>query len=136
MTTPTLVPMNGMAPAGSTGQGGLVAEAGGLQADATLLPAFINRVETVAGAGDGVMLPSAIPGTLCIVINATATAMQVFGQPTNAMLQTQVAGGDSIAAADSSTQTSGATGISVAANVLTLFACAVVGQWKQGLCVS
>ena len=131
-----MVTMRGMAPAGSSGQGGITAEAGGLQADATQLPAFINRVETVAGAADGVMLPSAIPGSMCVVINATATAMQVFGQPSNALLDTQVDGGDSIAAANSSTQTSGATGLSQAANVGAIYVCAVAGQWKQLLCVS
>src|ERR1700722_17848521 len=48
---------------------GLVALAGGGQAGATVLSAYINEVGTVATTNDSVGLPLAIPGTSVIVIN-------------------------------------------------------------------
>lgn len=136
----TFVPIRGMMPGGSSGQGGLIAEASGLVAAATLLPAMVNRVETVAGAADGVILPSAVPGSAVFVINATATSMNVFAQQSNDANPAQAVGGasvqDTIAAAGSSTQTAGATGVAQAANIPAIYVCAVVGQWKQYLCAS
>lgn len=136
----TFVPFRGMNPHGASGQGGLTARPGGGAALATQLPAGVNRVETVATAADSVILPSATPGAICWVINATATSMQVFAQPSNDANPLQAPGGanveDTIAAAGSSTQTSGATGVAQAANIPAIYVCAVVGQWKQYLCAS
>jgi len=58
----------------------LTAFAGGGQASATLLPAAINRVTTVATAADSVKLPLARPGRQITVINASANSMNVFPQ--------------------------------------------------------
>lgn len=136
----SLVPIRGMNPFGGSGQGGISADIPGVVATATLLPAGVNRVETVAGAADGVILPSATPGMVVFVINATATSMQVFAQQSNDANPLQPVGGanveDTIAAAGSSTQTSGATGVAQAANIPAIYVCAVVGQWKQYLCAS
>lgn len=66
----------------------LVALAGGAQAG-TPLPSAINRVITVASAGDSVQLPTSVPGLSITVINAAATnSMNVFpqtGDATNAL---------------------------------------------------
>lgn len=136
----SFVPIRGMFPGGNSAQSGLTAEASGLVAAATLLPAGVNRVETVAGAADGVILPSAVPGAVVFVINATATSMQVFAQQSNDANPLQTVGGagvvDTIAAAGSSTQTSGATGVAQAGHVPAIYVCSEVGEWKQFLCAS
>lgn len=135
----SLIPIRGMFPGGNSGQAGIIAEAGGAQADATLLPAGVNRVDTVAGAADGVMLPSAVPGAVVFVVNGTATSMQVFGQPSNDANPSQTPGndvGDTITAPGSSTPTATATGNAQAAHVPAIYVCSVVGNWKQYLCVS
>lgn len=59
-------------------QGGYAARAGGGQALATQMIASVNRIATVATAGDSVKLPPAVSGTSCTIINATAVPMQVF----------------------------------------------------------
>src|SRR5258705_5476937 len=117
MTAPVNIPLRGMFPGGNTGQGGLVAEAGGTQALATQLPATVNRVDTVAGAADGVLLPSAIPGSVVFVYNYTATSMQVFGQSSNAANAASPASGDVIVPPTSSTPAASATGVAQAAHV-------------------
>lgn len=135
----SLVTMRGMFPGGNSGQAGLIAEASGLRAAATLLPATVNRVDTVAGAADGVLLPSALPGAVCFVINATATSMQVFGQSSNDANPLQTVGNDvedQLVAAANSTLVAGATGLAQAAHIPAIYVCAVIGVWKQYLCVS
>lgn len=57
---------------------GLTAHAGGGQANATPLPAELNRVTTVATAGDSVELPTSVGGLSITVINAAANSMNVF----------------------------------------------------------
>lgn len=136
MTAPVAVPIRGMFPGGNTGQGGITAEASGTQALATQLPATVNRVDTVAGADDGVLLPSAIPGSVVFVINGTATEMFVFGQASNAANAASPASGDTITAAGSSTPIATATGVAQAAHVPAIYVCTVVGNWKQFLCLS
>jgi hypothetical protein len=59
---------------------GFVALAGGGQTGATQLLGTIARVDTVATAADSVMLPASGTGKPIVVINNTATSMQVFGQ--------------------------------------------------------
>lgn len=135
----SLVTMRGMFPGGNTGQAGLIADPAGVVATAVQLPATVNRVDTVAGAADGVLLPSAIPGSVCFVINATATAMQVFGQQSNDANPLNTDANpveDQLVVAANSTLVAGATGISHAAHAGAIYVCAVVGVWKQMLCVT
>lgn len=95
----------------------LTAFAGGGQANATALPAQVNRVTTVATAADSVVLPTAVAGQEITVINAAAAnAMNVFplsGQSINAL--------------------SANAAFSVAANKVCVFTCAVNGIWNTNL---
>ncbi len=95
----------------------LTAFAGGGQGSATLLSKPISRVTTVATGGDSVLLPAATAGKKIVVINAAAAnAMDVFpqsGEFVNA-LAVNVA-------------------ISVAANKVIVFYCAVDGTWNSNL---
>lgn len=61
---------------------GLTANAGGGQSGATPLPTAINRVATVATAGDSVLLPTSADnvGAEVTVINAGANSLNVFPQ--------------------------------------------------------
>lgn len=59
---------------------GITALAGGAQTGATLLRATVNRVNTVATAGDSVMLPNSNPGAMVTVINVAANPLAVFPQ--------------------------------------------------------
>jgi hypothetical protein len=56
----------------------VTAFAGGGQASATPLPAALNRVTTVATAGDSVMLPVAKAGLKVVVKNTSANSLNVF----------------------------------------------------------
>ncbi len=60
----------------------ITAFSGGGQASATLLPASISRVTTVAVANDSVKLPgtAGLIGLTVLVINATANSMNVYPQ--------------------------------------------------------
>jgi hypothetical protein len=60
----------------------LTALAGGGQTGATLLPASVNVIGTVANPGDSVMLPKEGGGKRIVVINAGANSLNVF--PNNA----------------------------------------------------
>src|SRR2546423_1177381 len=62
---------------------GLTAFAGGGQASATALTAGINRVTTVASAGDSVKLPTSAAGMAVTVINQGANPLQAFGTGTD-----------------------------------------------------
>lgn len=78
---------------GSSGQlqtmltlNGITAHSGGGQGSATPLVAMINRITTVAAAGDSVVLPTSAPGLMVMVVNATATnAANVFPLGTDAI---------------------------------------------------
>ena len=95
----------------------LTAHAGGGQASALQLSKQVNRVTTVGSAGDSVKLPAATAGLNVVVINAAAAnAMDVFpasGEAINAL--------------------SADTAISVAANKVIMFFCAVAGTWNSVL---
>ena len=91
---------------------GIVAAAGGGQANATKLLNTINEVDTVVTANDSVMLPQAKPGISVAVINNTANACQVFGLGTDTI--NGVAYG---------------TGVSLPANKTSLYYCATLGKW-------
>ena len=72
----------GTVPAPSA-QIGLTARVGGGKANATQLGYGLNTVTVVATAANSVLLPYAFPGSMVIVINKVATAMQVFGKGTD-----------------------------------------------------
>lgn len=57
---------------------GITAFAGGGQGSATQLTKEVNRVTTVATAGDSVKLPTAVAGMQVTVINDGASSMDVF----------------------------------------------------------
>src|SRR5438105_7298913 len=107
---------------------GIIAFAGGGQANATVLGVGINNVETVATAADSVQLPLAIPGTTCTINNATANACQVFGNPSN---PNNAGAGDTIAIQASNTQVATGTGVSHAAASVATYSCIKMGQWKR-----
>jgi len=111
---------------------GIVAAAGGGQADATPLTARFNYVSTVETAEDSVQLPVAVPGLSIVVVNGSAETMAVFGSPSNP--NTGV--GDTIAAANSNTQQDSDVGVTQATTVMGIYVCTTAGQWKQGLMVS
>ena len=92
--------------------GGLTAQADGTRAAATELVNGLNEVSTVAGAADSVILPLAAPGTIVLLANAGASAMQVFAR-----------GSDTI------NGTAGATGVSQSNDTRALYFCAAAGAW-------
>lgn len=95
----------------------LTAHAGGGQGSALQLAKGINRVTTVTTAADSVKLPAAVAGMDVVVVNAAAAnAMDVFP-----------ASGESINALSAN------TAISVAANKVIIFYCAVTGIWNSNL---
>ncbi|WP_024873150.1 hypothetical protein [Tolumonas lignilytica] len=91
---------------------GITARAGGGQSSAIQLTTNINRVTTVATAGDSVKLPASAPGLQIIVVNSGANSMQVFG-----------AGTDTINGVAT------ATGISQMPNSVYNYVCTVAGTW-------
>lgn len=95
----------------------ITAHSGGGQASATLLTAEINRVTTVAAAGDSVAMPVSAPGMSITVTNATATnSMNVYPQS-----------GDAINALGAN------AAFAVAAGKTATLTCAVAGQWHAVL---
>jgi hypothetical protein len=99
-------------------QDGIVAHAGGGQTSAfDLGPVEMNRVSTVATAGDSVRLPPAQPGLGIILVNHGANSMQVFGQP-----------GDTI------NDVASATGVPQMVNSWVFYGCFTAGAWyTEGL---
>lgn len=95
---------------------GIVAYAGGGQANATQLATVINRVTVVATASDSVRLPASAGGLQITVANAAANAMAVFPYLADAVN----------GAAASAVYT-------VAAGKTATFYCAVAGQWHAVL---
>lgn len=93
----------------------ITAHSGGGQGSAVPLTTVINRVTIVAAGGDSVVLQPSVAGEFQIVINAAAAnAMNVFpatGEAINALAAN--------------------TAISVAANKVIVFWCAVVGTWNS-----
>jgi hypothetical protein len=99
----------------STVTDNLTALAGGAKASATPLPSTINRVVTVATAGDSCLLPPAVAGNEIIVINANVTnSIKVYAQGTTDIINALAA----------------ATAFSVAATQIAKFTCAVAGKWN------
>lgn len=92
---------------------GIIAHAGGGQASATPLGNEVNRITTVATAGDSVMLPPSAAGLTIIVINASLVPMQVYGFGTDTV--------DGIATGAGATQMQGST---------TIYCCTTPGAWS------
>src|SRR5215475_9374088 len=101
---------------------GVVARAGGGNANATLLNGWLNTVTVCATAADSVMLPPGYAGAFIYVVNRGAASLQVFGfQSTQSGdvvtdLIIPVAGGAPVN-----------TGVPVAVNAVGVFAC-ILGQ--------
>jgi hypothetical protein len=90
---------------------------GGGQANATLLSNELNKVTTVATAGDSVKLPPSMPGLTIVVSNKGANSMQVFGSGAGTI-------------DDSAT----ATGVSQMRGSVVIYACHTAGAWNtEGL---
>lgn len=113
-----------------TATSGYTAYAGGGQTNATQLKLGFNIVETVASSSDSVKLPLAVPGSVCVVYNASATTLAVFGQASNPNSATNA--GDTIAALADNTQQATATGVTQATATCVTYTCFKAGQWKQG----
>ena len=90
----------------------ITAAAGGGQLNATKLAPDFNRITTVATIGDSVQLPMGTSPIICVIINATNQAVQVFGN-----------GSDTINGVAS------ATGISQLGNSVDLYICGGSGLW-------
>lgn len=90
----------------------ITAFAGGGQASAVQLTAEINRLTTVATAGDSAKLMAAVPGLTIIVINHGANAAQLYGLGTDTI--------DDVASG---------TGVSQMAGSVCIYSCTIVGKW-------
>jgi hypothetical protein len=91
--------------------------AGGGQANATLLSNELNKITTVATAGDSVKLPPSMPGLTIVVTNKGANSMQVFGS-----------------GADTIDDSAAATGVSQMRGSVVIYACHTAGAWyTEGL---
>jgi hypothetical protein len=93
-------------------QDGVVAKAGGGQTNAFALTATMNRIATVATAGDSVKLPPAKAGLMLLLVNHGANPMQVFGTE-----------GDTI------NDVASATGVSQMQNSSVFYVCFTEGAW-------
>ena len=91
---------------------GLTATASGTQSTSLLLTSELNRVSTVATAGDGVLLPASAAGLTVIVENAAANPMQVFGSGT-----------------DTINGVAYATGVSQMPGSVVIYTCYAAGAW-------
>lgn len=96
---------------------GITAFAGGGQSSATALTSQVNRVSTVATAGDSVKLPASAAGMIITVWNDSANPMQVFGAGT-----------------DTVNGVATATGVSQMQKSVVIYACTAAGAWSaEGL---
>ncbi len=101
-------------------QDNITAHAGGGQTSAQQLYAEVNRITTVATAGDSVMLPPAVvnqgvtqqAGLTIFIINHGANNMQVYGNGTDTI--------DDVATATGVTQMPGSA---------TIYTCTTTGKW-------
>lgn len=107
---------NALAVDGGSYAAGIIAAAGGGQANATLLANSYNSVDTVVTANDSVKLPPSKPGTCITIINTTANTAQVFGSGT-----------------DTINAVAYATGVSHPAGKVASYFCASLGKWFRQL---
>jgi hypothetical protein len=90
---------------------------GGGQTNATPLVVELNRITTVATAGDSVKLPTSAAGLTIFIVNHTNNSVQVFGAGTDRI--------DDVATA---------TGVNQMPNSTVLYFCATAGDWyTEGL---
>ena len=95
----------------------ITAFAGGGQANATQLGNELNKVTTVATAGDSVKLPPSMPGLTIVVTNKGANSMQVYGSGT-----------------DTIDDSPASTGVSQMRGSVVIYACHTAGAWyTEGL---
>jgi hypothetical protein len=99
------------------GTNGLTALSGGGQTGATQLLTGMNRITTVAAAGDSCQLPHSFPGGLVIVINDAANPTDVYVSAGS----TDVVG-----------NLSDAQYVSIPGGTSVIFMCAVLGYWNAG----
>jgi hypothetical protein len=100
-----------------TAADGVVARAGGGQANATAITTQTTRVITVAAPGDSVVLPPSQPGLELIIINHGINPMQVYGL-----------GSDMI------NDVASATGVSQMQGSVVIYTCVSTGAWyTEGL---
>lgn len=97
-----------------TSKNGITAAAGGGKADATQLSSnvLLQQVDTVANANDSVLLPAAKAGTLVLLFNDGANALDAYGRDT-----------------DTINQSATAVAYALAAGAAAAFFCATDGQW-------
>ncbi len=96
---------------------GIIAHAGGMQTNATLLTAgAFNNIVTVATTADSVKLPPSVSGLIVTVSNQGANAAQIFGTSPDTI--NGVATG---------------TGISIPVGAIFEFTCVVAGNWLQNV---
>ena len=94
----------------------IVAHAGGGQTNATVLYSEVNRVTTVATAGDSIALPVSQSGLTIMVVNNGTNPMQVYGNPATTDTIDGVASG---------------TGVSQMPGSTVFYTCAVAGLWQS-----
>ena len=93
-------------------QDNITAHAGGGQTLAFQLTSEVNRITTVATAGDSCILPASAPGLSIMVINHGANPVQLYGLGSDQI--------DDVAAA---------TGVSQMQGSVAFYICATAGQW-------
>ena len=104
-------------------QSGITAKASGSQTVYTQLASYIYcyQIDTCTTNGDAVALPSAQAGTICVVINNTATSslsVYAFQGLNNGSINN-----------DTINNNSNATANSIAAHTATIYICAKIGVW-------
>ena len=95
-------------------QDSLTAKAGGAQLSGPTINRMLNRVTTVATAGDAITLPASARGLSITVVNAGANSMNVFPFT-----------GDAVNALGAN------TAFALAAGKTATFYCTAVGQWHS-----
>lgn len=114
----------------ASGKSGLTALAGGGSLNAPQISTFLTEFITVASANDSCMLPNAIAGLECQIINSGAQNLRVYANTTNdANLD---ASGNPLP--DTIIPLAGAPGvafITVAANAAADVVCTALGRWKS-----
>lgn len=97
-------------------QDNVTAHAGGGQSSAFQVTSQVNRVTTVATAGDSIKLPASINGLVVLLDNRGANSCQVFGSGTDTI--------NGIATA---------VGVSQGANSIVQYVCTSAGKWETSI---
>ena len=104
-------------------QSGITAKASGSQTVYTQLASYIYcyQIDTCATTGDAVALPAAKAGTVCLVINNTATS--------NLSVYAYQGVNNGAANNDTINNNTNATANAIAAHTMTMYVCAKIGIW-------